>query len=224
MYSVSHRNVADRSSELRPSELRPSELRSAGPADQAGLDNQVFQRLLDDRIVFLGSAIDDAVANRVCAQLLLLAAADRRHDISLYVNSPGGSVDAGMAIYDTMQFVENDVATYALGLAASMGQFLVCAGAAGKRFALPHARIMMHQPHGGLGGTASDVAIQAEQALYMKRTMAERIAFHTGRPVADVEADADRDRWFTAAEAKEYGIVDAVVSRAGRQPSGFATG
>jgi ATP-dependent Clp protease protease subunit len=193
------------------------------PDSSVFLDGQVFQRLLDDRIVFLGSAIDDAVANRVCAQLLLLAAADRRRDISLYVNSPGGSVDAGMAIYDTMQYVENDVATYALGLAASMGQFLLCAGTAGKRFALPHARIMMHQPHGGIGGTASDIAIQAEQALYMKRTIAERTAFHTGRPLAEIEADADRDRWFTADEAKDYGLVDRVVSRASRQPSGFAT-
>src|SRR5262249_28116229 len=145
-----------------------------GPHAQAAegvpaLQNQVFQQLLRDRIVFLGTAVDDAAANAICAQLILLAAEDSGRDIALYINSPGGSVDAGMAIYDTMQYVENDVATYALGLAASMGQFLLCAGTPGKRYALPHARIMMHQPHGAIGGTASDIAIQAEQALYTRR-------------------------------------------------------
>ncbi|ABW09484.1 Endopeptidase Clp [Parafrankia sp. EAN1pec] len=170
---------------------------------------------------FVGAAVDDALANRVCAQLLLLAQASRRQDISLYINSPGGSVDAGMAIYDTMQFIENDVATYALGLAASMGQFLLTAGTAGKRFALPNSRIMMHQPHGGVGGTASDIAIQAEQALHTRRRMQELIAEHSGHSVAEIAADSDRDRWFTAAAAKEYGLVDAVVEHVRRVPAGF---
>jgi ATP-dependent Clp protease protease subunit len=173
----------------------------------------VFPRLLRDRVVFLGSEVDDALANQICAQLLLLAAEDDRRDISLYVNSPGGSVDAGMAIYDTMQFIRNDIATYALGLAASMAQLILCAGATGKRYALPHARILMHQPHGGIGGTASDIAIQAEQSIYVKRVMRERTAFHTGQAVEQIERDSDRDRWFTADEAREYGFVDHVVSR-----------
>jgi ATP-dependent Clp protease, protease subunit len=192
-----------------------SHLSAATPA-AVGLEAEVFPRLLRDRIVFLGREVDDALANEVCAQLILLAAQDGDRDISLYVNSPGGSVDAGMAIYDTMQYVGNDVATYALGLAASMGQFIVSAGAAGKRYALPHARIMMHQPHGGLGGTASDIAIQAEQARYVKRIMQERTAFHSGRDVEEIARDSDRDRWFTAEEARAYGLVDHVVSRVER--------
>jgi ATP-dependent Clp protease protease subunit len=187
--------------------------------DQFGLDQQVFQRLLRERIIVLGSAVDDEVANRVCAQLLLLGAEDPRRDIFLYINSPGGVVTAGMAIYDTMQYLENDVATVALGLSASMGQFLLCAGAPGKRYALPHARIMMHQPSGGIGGTASDVAIQIEQTLYTKRIMQERIAFHTGQSVEQIERDSDRDRWFTAEEAKDYGLVDQVVNSAGAVPA-----
>ena len=137
------------------------------------------------------------MANAICAQLLLLAAEDPNRDIFLYINSPGGSISAGMAIYDTMQLVENDVATVGLGLAASMGQYLLCAGAPGKRYATPHARIMMHQPSGGIGGTAADIAIQAEQMLYVKKLMAERIAFHTGQTVEQIEADSDRDRWFS---------------------------
>jgi ATP-dependent Clp protease protease subunit len=163
------------------------------------------------------------MANTICAQLLLLAAEDPDRDIFLYINSPGGSVSAGMAIYDTMQFVSNDVATVGLGLAASMGQFLLCAGAQGKRYATPHARIMMHQPSGGIGGTAADIAIQAEQMLYVKRTMAERIAFHTGQTVEQIETDSDRDRWFSAAEAKEYGFIDNVVGAASDVPSGAGT-
>ena len=181
-----------------------------------GLDDSVYQRLLRERIIFLGSAVEDTVANAICAQMLLLAAEDPDKDIFLYVNSPGGSVSAGMAIYDTMQFVKNDVATVAMGLAASMGQFLLCAGAAGKRYALPHARIMMHQPSGGIGGTASDIRIQAEQMLYTKKTMAELIAFHTGQTVEQIEADSDRDRWFAGEEAREYGFVDHVVRNAGQ--------
>ena len=179
-----------------------------------GLEGQIYERLLKERIIFLGSAVEDANANMLCAQMLLLAAEDPDKDIYLYINSPGGSVSAGMAIYDTMQFVGNDVATVAMGMAASMGQFLLCAGAAGKRYALPHARIMMHQPLGGIGGSASDFKIQAEQLLYTKRKMAELIAFHTGQEVDNVTRDSDRDRWFNADEARDYGMVDHVVHSA----------
>ena len=187
------------------------------------LDDSVFNRLLKERIIFLGSAVDDPVANAICAQLLLLAAEDPDRDIFLYINSPGGSISAGMAIYDTMQFVANDVATVGLGLAASMGQFLLCAGTKGKRYATPHARIMMHQPSGGIGGTAADIAIQAEQMLYVKRQMAERISFHTGQTQEQIEKDSDRDRWFSAAEAKEYGFIDHVIVGAKDVPSGAGT-
>jgi len=176
-----------------------------------GFDDSVFNRLLKERIIFLGQQFDDDMANRICAQLLLLSAEDPTRDIALYVNSPGGSVSSGMAIYDTMQFIPNDVATYGLGLAASMGQFILCAGARGKRYALPHTRVMMHQPSGGIGGSASDIAIQAEQMLYTKKLMQERIAFHTGQTVEQIESDSDRDRWFTADEAREYGLIDAVL-------------
>ncbi len=172
-----------------------------------------YQRLLRERIVFIGSAIDQNTANSVCAQLLLLEAEDHDRDISIYINSPGGSVTDGLAIYDTMQYVRCDVQTICLGLAASMGQFLLCAGAAGKRYALPHARILMHQPSGAMQGQAADIAIQAEQIVYLKRMMAERIAFHTGQPIERIEADSDRDRWFTAEEAKEYGFIDQVIDR-----------
>ena len=174
----------------------------------------VYQRLLRERIVFLGTQVDDINANLICAQLLLLAAEDGERDISLYINSPGGSVTAGLAIYDTMQFVPCDVSTVCMGLAASMGQFLLCAGAPGKRFSLPHSRILMHQPSGQAQGQAVDIAIQAEQIIYLKRMMAERIALHTGQPIERIEADSDRDRWFTADEAKEYGFIDQVISRA----------
>jgi ATP-dependent Clp protease protease subunit len=173
--------------------------------------DSLFQRLLRHRIIFLGQQVDDDIANRICAELVLLAAEDPKRDISIYINSPGGSVSAGLAIYDVMQYVPNDVATYAMGMAASMGQYLLCAGTPGKRYALPHAQILMHQPSGGIGGTASDIRIQAEQMLYVKRTLAERIAFHTGQTVEQVELDSDRDRWFTADEAKDYGFVDQVV-------------
>src|SRR5579875_1971204 len=163
------------------------------PGYDRGAD--VYQRLLKERIVFLGTEVDDSSANLICAQLLLLAAEDRDRDISLYINSPGGSVTAGLAIYDTMQF-------------------LPCAGAKGKRFSLPHSRILMHQPSGQARGQAADIAIQAEQIIYLKRMMAERIAYHTGQPVERIEADSDRDRWFTAQEAKEYGFIDQVIERA----------
>ena len=184
------------------------------PQSGPGFDDSVYQRLLRERIIFLGSQVEDSMANAICAQMLLLAAEDPDSDISIYINSPGGSVSAGMAIYDTIQFVRNDVATFAMGLAASMGQFLLAAGAPGKRFALPHARIMMHQPSGGIGGTASDIRIQAEQMQYTKKKMAELIAFHTGQSIETIEHDSDRDRWFTADEAKEYGFVDHVVRSA----------
>ena len=191
-----------------------TEMRAPEPQGM-GLDDQVYNRLLRERIIFLGSVVEDRNANAICAQLLLLAADDPERDIWLYINSPGGSVSAGMAIYDTMQFIKNDVATVAMGLAASMGQFLLCAGAPGKRYATPHARVMMHQPSGGLGGTASDIKIQAEQMLYTKKKMAELIAQHTGQTVEQIERDSDRDRWFTAEEAREYGMVDVVAQSAG---------
>jgi ATP-dependent Clp protease, protease subunit len=180
----------------------------------AGPTNDLNQRLLRERIVFLGSVVDQDTANRICAELLLLEAEDRDRDISLYINSPGGSVTDGLAIYDTMQYVNCDVRTICIGMAASMGQFLLCAGAPGKRFSLPHSRILMHQPSmGGMQGQASDIAIQAEQIVYLKRMLAERIAFHTGQSVEQVEIDSDRDRWFTASEALEYGFIDAVIER-----------
>jgi ATP-dependent Clp protease protease subunit len=175
----------------------------------------IFNRLLRDRIVMLGTEVSDDIANILAAQMLYLEGEDETRDIWLYINSPGGSVTAGMAIYDTMQFVKPDVATICMGLAASMGQFLLCAGAPGKRFALPHARIMMHQPSGGIRGQASDIAIQAEQMIYIKRLMAERIAFHTGQTVEQIEEDSDRDRWFTAEQAKDYGIIDHVRAKRG---------
>lgn len=187
-----------------------SEIVAAGDRPIAGLDDQIYNRLLKERIIFLGSDVRDDNANAICAQLLLLAAEDPEADIWLYINSPGGSVTAGMAIFDTMQWVPNDVATVAMGLAASMGQFLLSAGEKGKRYATPHSRVMMHQPSGGIGGTASDIKIQAEQMLHIKQEMAELIAEHTGQSVEQIESDSDRDRWFTASAAKEYGFVDHV--------------
>ena len=173
----------------------------------------VYQQLLKSRIVLLGTAVDDEVANRIVAELLYLEAADPTKDIWLYINSPGGSVTAGMAIYDTMQFIEPDVGTVCMGLAASMGQFLLCAGAKGKRISLPHARIMMHQPSGGVRGQATDIAIQAEQMRQTKEQLALLIAHHTGQTAEQIADDSDRDRWFHAAEAKEYGIIDEVRAR-----------
>ena len=195
---------------------------AAGPQGGMGLDDHIYQRLLKERIIFLGSDVRDDNANAICAQMLLLAAEDPDKDIWLYINSPGGSVSAGMAIYDTMKWIPNDVATVAMGLAASMGQFLLSAGTRGKRYATPHARVMMHQPSGGIGGTASDIKIQAEQMLYTKNKMAELIAEHTGQTVEQITTDSDRDRWFSAEEAKEYGFVDHVFERAAQtsQPGG----
>ena len=175
------------------------------------LDDSVFERLLADRIIVLGKEIDDPLANRVVSQLLLLAAEDPTADITLYVNSPGGSVTAGMAIFDTMLTIEPDVSTVAIGLAASMGQFLLTAGAPGKRLALPRAQVMMHQPAGGAGGSASDIRIRAEMLSRLKREIAEITAARTGQPISRVLTDFDRDRWFTASEAVAYGLVDRVL-------------
>jgi ATP-dependent Clp protease protease subunit len=188
--------------------------RAAGRPGGIGLDDNVYQSLLQNRIIFLGSEVRDENANAICAQMLLLNAEDPSKDIYLYINSPGGSVDSGMAIYDTMNWISNDVATVAMGLAASMGQFLLCAGTKGKRYALPHSRIMMHQPSGGLGGTASDIRIQAEQSLHIKSTMQRLIAEHTGQTLEQIESDSDRDRWFTAEQAQEYGFIDHVFTAA----------
>jgi ATP-dependent Clp protease protease subunit len=182
-----------------------------GPGMDPGAD--IYNRLLKERIVFLGTDVNDTIANQLAAQILYLDGQDAEKDIYLYINSPGGSISAGMAIYDTMQFVTADVATVCMGLAASMGQFLLCAGAAGKRSALPHSQIMMHQPSGGIQGQASDIAIQAERMVYIKRLMAEKIAEHTGQTVEQIEEDSERDRWFTAEQAKEYGIIDNVITR-----------
>ncbi len=184
------------------------------------LSDSVYERLLQQRIVFLGQQVDDEIANRIVAQMLLLSAEDPEADIQLYINSPGGSVTAGMAIFDTMEFIPCDVATFAMGLAASMGQFLLSAGTPGKRYALPHCQILMHQPSAGVGGTESDIAIQAQLFKRHKREMAELIATHTGQTVEKITADFDRDRWFSAQEALEYGFVDHVVSRAGQLPDG----
>jgi ATP-dependent Clp protease protease subunit len=175
----------------------------------------IFNRLLKNRIVFLGSEVNDTVANFITAQMLYLEGEDPEKDIWLYINSPGGSVTAGMAIYDTMQFVTPDVGTICMGLCASMGQFLLCAGAADKRYSLPHARIMMHQPSAGMQGQATDIAIQAEQLKYIKDLLAERIATHTGQTKEQINLDSDRDRWFTAEQAKDYGIIDHVIVRRG---------
>jgi ATP-dependent Clp protease protease subunit len=177
------------------------------------LDDQLAARLLHQRIIVLGAEVDDQVANRLCAQLLLLSAEDPRSDISLYINSPGGSVSAGLAIYDTMRLIPNDVSTLAMGLAASMGQFLLSAGTPGKRFSLPHAQILMHQGSAGFGGTAADVEIYAQQLERVGATMLRLIAEHTGQSVETVEQDSRRDRWFDAEEARAYGLVDHILDR-----------
>jgi ATP-dependent Clp protease protease subunit len=177
------------------------------------LDDQLIARLLYHRIIVLGAEVDDQVANRLCAQLLLLSAEDPRADISLYINSPGGSVSAGLAIYDTMRLIPNDVSTLAMGLAGSMAQFLLCAGTAGKRFSLPHAQVLMHQGSAGFGGTAADVEIYAEQLERTRTTMIGLIARHTGQPVATIEQDSQRDRWFSAQEALDYGMVDHIAEQ-----------
>jgi ATP-dependent Clp protease, protease subunit len=182
------------------------------------LTDSVSERLLRERIIMLGSQVDDDVARQIVPQLLLLEAEDPNQDINLYIMSPGGSVTAGMAIYDTMQLIKPDVATYAMGLAASMGQFLLSAGTRGKRYAQPHARILMHQPSAGVGGTAADIAIQADMLTKHKHELAELIAEQTGQPVERIIADSDRDRWFTAEEACDYGFVDYVLTRNRNKP------
>ena len=185
---------------------------------ESGADSRsdIFTRLLKNRVIMLGTDVNDDIANQICAQLLYLEGEDPNADIWLYINSPGGSVTAGMAIYDTMQFVSCDVATVCMGLAASMGQFLLTAGHPGKRYTLPNARIMMHQPLAGLRGQASDIAIQAEQLTYTKRRLAELIAQHTGRTIQEIQADSERDRWFTAEQAKDYGLCDHVILKRGQ--------
>jgi ATP-dependent Clp protease protease subunit len=177
------------------------------------LDDQLASRLLYQRIVVLGSEVDDRVANRLCAQLLLLSAEDPRRDISLYINSPGGSVSAGLAIYDTMQLIPNDVSTLAMGLAGSMGQFLLCAGTPGKRYSLPHAQVLMHQGSAGFGGTAADVEIYSRQLERTGALLTRLIARHTGKPEETIRQDSGRDRWFSAEEARDYGIVDHILER-----------
>ena len=187
-----------------------------------GLDDQVYNRLLRERIIFLAGEVRDDMANAICAQILLLAAEDSNKDIYLYVNSPGGSVTAGMAIYDTMQYVKNDIATVGMGIAASMGQFLLTAGAPGKRYATPNARILMHQPLGGIGGTATDIRIQAEQMAIIKRTLSEINAKHTGQTLEKILIDSDRDNWFNAVDAKVYGFIDHIATSDGQVFGGKA--
>ena len=189
-------------------DITPS-MRSVDPAQR---EDFLYTQLLKSRIVWLGEDVRDDNANAICSQLLLLSAEDPEKDIYLYINSPGGSVTAGMAIYDTMQFIKPDVATICMGLAASMGQFLLCAGAPGKRYSLPHARIMMHQPSGGVRGQAADIAIQAEDLRHTRDTVLGLIAEHTGQPLERIVADSQRDRWFTAEEALAYGFVDRVIA------------
>jgi ATP-dependent Clp protease, protease subunit len=181
--------------------------------------SDVFNRLLKNRVIMLGTDVNDDMANQICAQLLYLEGEEASADIWLYINSPGGSVTAGMAIYDTMQFISCEVATVCMGMAASMGQFLLTAGAAGKRYTLPNARIMMHQPLAGLRGQATDIAIQAEQLHYTKQRMAELTAHHSGQTLEQIQADSERDRWFTADQAKAYGLVDAVKTKRGELPN-----
>jgi ATP-dependent Clp protease, protease subunit len=193
------------------------ELRGTG-GSMTGFGDMLDERLLRERIIWLEGEVRDENSNRIAKQLQVLAAEDPDKDITLYINSPGGSITAGMVIYDTMQLIPNDITTIAMGLAASMGQFLLCAGAAGKRYATPNTRIMMHQPLGGIGGTASDIKIQAEQMLFIKKRMAQLIAEHSGQTLEQIEADSDRDRWFTPEDAKVYGLIDHVYSSAADAP------
>ncbi len=188
-----------------------------------GLNDHIYNRLLRERIIWLGSEVRDENANAICAQMMLLAAEDPDKDIFLYINSPGGSITAGMAIYDTMKYIQPDVATVAIGMAASMGQFLLSSGTKGKRYATPHTRVMMHQPSGGIGGTATDVRINAQLIMHMKKVLADLIAEQTGKTPEQINADSDRDRWFTADEALEYGFVDHVVTHAGSVSGGGGT-
>lgn len=199
------------------SDIYVPESRGSG-GGMTGFGDMLDERLLNERIIWLEGEVRDENSNRIAKQLQVLSAQDPERDITLYINSPGGSISAGMVVYDTMQLIPNDITTVAMGLAASMGQFLLVAGTAGKRFATPNARIMMHQPSGGLGGTASDIRIQAEQMLYIKKRMALLIAEHSGQTIETIEADSDRDRWFTADEAKVYGLIDHVYTSAANAP------
>jgi len=204
-------DVSDGDGRLHVSGFDTPGLRGPGSGG-FGFNDWVDERLLRERIIWLEGEVRDDNSNRIVKQLQVLSAEDPAKDITLYINSPGGSITAGMAIYDAMMLIPNDVATVAMGLAASMGQFLLVAGSAGKRSATPNARIMMHQPLGGIGGTASDIKIQAEQMLFIKKRMAELIAQHTGQSLENIERDSDRDRWFTAVEAKDYGMIDQVIT------------
>jgi ATP-dependent Clp protease protease subunit len=200
------------------SSIMSTTVRMRANGSPANLPDSVYQQLLRERIIFLGSEVDDDIANQLAAQMLLLSADDPHRDIHMYINSPGGSVTGGMAIYDTMQFVDCDVATYAMGMAGSMGQFLLAAGAPGKRYALPHARILLHQPSAGLGGTESDITIQADMLRRLKVQLNELQSQHSGQSVEQIERDADRDRWFTPAQALEYGFIDHVIAHAAALP------
>ncbi|MFE6649040.1 ClpP family protease [Nocardioides sp. NPDC057772] len=180
---------------------------TAGP-----LDEQLTARLQNQRIIVLGQEVDDAIANRICAQLLLLSAEDPHRDISLYINSPGGSVTAGMAIYDVMHLIPNDVSTLGMGMAASMGQFLLTAGTPGKRYVLPHTEVLLHKGSAGIGGSAADIEVQAARLARMTQQMLEITAAHTGQSVEQIDQDSLRDRWFTAEEARDYGFVDEVLN------------
>jgi ATP-dependent Clp protease protease subunit len=195
----------------------------AGVDSPLGLSDQVYNRLLRNRIIFLGTQVDDDIANSLCAQMLLLAADDPTKDINFYINSPGGLVSAGLAIYDTMQYIPNDVVTIGMGMAASMGQFLLTAGSPGKRFALPNTEILMHQGSQGLGGSAADIKIQADRMLRSKKRMAEITAQHSGQTFEQITKDADRDKWFTAEEAKAYGLIDEIMTSAREVPGGGGT-
>jgi ATP-dependent Clp protease, protease subunit len=188
--------------------LVPMVVEQSGRGERA---YDIFSRLLKDRIIFIGTPIDDEISNLVIAQMLFLQSEDADKDISLYVNSPGGSVTAGMAVYDTMQFIKCDVATYCVGQASSMGAVLLAAGVAGKRFALPNARIMIHQPWGGIQGQAADISIQAKEILRLRDRLNEILAYHTGKPLDTIVKDSDRDFFMSAEEAKEYGVVDTVL-------------
>jgi len=191
-----------------------NEITARAEGSGMGLNDSIFNRLLRERIIWLGDEVRDDNSNVICAQMMLLAAEDPDKDIYLYINSPGGSITAGMAIYDTMQYIKPDVATFAMGMAASMGQFLLSSGAPGKRFATPHARVMMHQPSGGIAGTATDIRINAELIMHMKKVLSSLTAAQTGKTLEQITKDADRDRWFTADEALEYGFIDKVIKHA----------
>ncbi|WP_438818045.1 ATP-dependent Clp protease proteolytic subunit [Trueperella bernardiae] len=197
---------------------------SGGAGQGLALGDSIFNRLLKERIIWLGDQVTDELANMISAQLLLLAAEDPDKDIYLYINSPGGSVTAGMAIFDTMQYIKPDVATVGMGLAASMGQFLLTAGAKGKRYITPHTRVLMHQPLGGVQGTATEIRINADLILQMKEELSALNAKHTGKSVEQILEDSDRDRWFTAQEALEYGFVDHIIESSSAVVGGGGVG